>query len=234
MVSFMTTSELVVYIWTFSIIPVEVRQIYHGCPSTTMGKVKNYLQNQYNRFDVYSMVFIFVSLGCRLSSGLFVMVDNTESAVNKLPKSEEAIFRVFFALGFAGMCIRLLQAMQVNSKLGPKVLMVYSMVMDLVFFLGLLGMALLCYGVSTQSLIRPTKSDLTPGMVHNLFWRPYVNMFGELSLENLEADISSGYCHLARSYGESVSCDSSTHDSHANSNTTSYDCYGDPYCFYNR
>ena len=135
------------------------------------------------------------------------------------------MFRVFFALGFAGMCLRLLQAMQINSKLGPKVLMVASMIMDLVFFLGLLGMALICYGVPTKSLMTPLKSDFTTDMVYSLFWRPYINMFGELDLDSLNEDISEGYCLLAKQYDRKINCTSAR---------TEYDCNADEYCFYNR
>ncbi|KAL5264254.1 hypothetical protein ACHWQZ_G005374 [Mnemiopsis leidyi] len=218
----MDNAELVVYVWTVSVIPVEIRQIYHSCPSTVMGKLKNYLSNQYNRFDVYSMIFIFISFCCRYFPRLGV----PEDAQNQPPpRLEEAVFRVFFALGFAGMCLRLLQAMQINSKLGPKVLMVASMIMDLVFFLGLLGMALICYGVPTKSLMTPLKSEVTTDMVYSLFWRPYINMFGELDLDSLTEDINEGYCLLAKQYDRTVNCTGAR---------TEYDCNADGYCFYNR
>ncbi|XP_063676997.1 transient receptor potential cation channel subfamily M member 2-like [Bolinopsis microptera] len=218
----MDNAEFVVYIWTVSIIPVEIRQIYHSCPSTTMGKIRNYLSNQYNKFDVYSMMFIFISFCCRVLPRLGL----PENADNLPPaRLEEAVFRVFFAFGFAGMCLRLLQAMQINSRLGPKVLMVASMIMDLVFFLGLLGMALICYGVPTKSLITPTKSNVTTDMIYDLFWRPYINMFGELDLDSLTEDINEGYCLLANQYNHTVNCTDAK---------TAYDCSADKYCFYNR
>ena len=78
--------------------------------------------------------------------------------------------------------------------LGPKVLMVYSMVIDLLFFLGLLGMAMICYGVSTQSLITPNKLHLTLATVFGILWRPYLNLFGELGLPEVGAEMTQGYC----------------------------------------
>ena len=187
-----------------------------------MGKLRNYLSNQYNRFDVYSMMFIFISFCCRVLPRLGIPDD----AENLPPaRLEEAVFRVSFALGFAGMCLRLLQAMQINSRLGPKVLMVASMIMDLVFFLGLLGMALICYGVPTKSLMTPTKSNVTTDMIYSLFWRPYINMFGELDLDSLTGDINEGYCHLAQEYNNTINCTNAR---------TEYDCNVDKYCFYNR
>jgi hypothetical protein len=188
-----------------------------------MGKLRNYLSNQYNRFDVYSMIFIFISFCCRVIPRLGMPEDAGE--LHPPPRVEEAIFRVFFAFGFAGMCIRLLQAMQINSRLGPKVLMVASMIMDLVFFLGLLGAALICYGVPTKSLMTPTKSNITTDMIYSLFWRPYINMFGELDLDSLSEDINEGYCMLAKEYNHTINCTNAK---------TEYNCDDDPYCFYNR
>ena len=224
--------ELVVYIWMFSIIPVEIRQVYHSCPSTIKGKIKNYLSNAYNRTDIYSMFFIFVALFFRLSpiyDGLEQGTAKGEQGTSKEehppPIIEEALYRIFFAFGFAALCFRMLQSMQISSQLGPKVLMMFSMISDLMFFLGLLVVVLLAYSVCTQSLINPTRSNFNFKTVFSLVWRPYLNMFGELDLDTLNGDISEGYCLLSREYNKSVQCDNAA---------TDYDCEGDIFCTYNR
>ena len=232
----MTLDELIVYVWVLSIIPVEIRQIHHMCPSTVSGKLKNYMSTVHNKIDVASLMFIILALFFKYVN--LHIVDELEDYGISSPqfkeifmnsqlsiKFEETMFRFFFTLAFCGLCLRLMQAMQIHPKLGPKVLMMLSMFVDLMFFVGLLVMALFCYGVATQSLIYPDKNELTFNLVFSVLWRPYVNMFGELDLDGLVGDINEGYCAYNKRHNRSVSC--------TNARTT-YNCLDDSYCYANK
>eukprot|EP00116_Pleurobrachia_bachei_P001380 sb/3461642/ len=226
-----SNSELCVYTWVLSTIPLEIRQIYKTCPSRFYSKLKCYFKNQYNRYDVLCLIFVLLSITCRYFVPFFRtginMIDMLHPRDLPPPPVEEAFYRVFFSIAFALSCVRLLQNMQIHSNVGPKVVMAASMVVDLLFFMGFLIMALICYGVSTESLINPTKGNMSGSFnsIFDVFWRPYINILGELDLDSLQQKLNIGYCKLAMIYNSTLDCT----DAREN-----YHCTKDPYCNYNR
>ena len=58
-------------------------------------------------------------------------------------------------LSLFSFCVRLLHAFTVLKNVGPKVVMIYRMLNDVVFFMAILMVFLLAYGVASHSLLYP-------------------------------------------------------------------------------
>ena len=99
--------------------------------------------------------------------------------------------------------------------------MIASMLQDLVFFIGIVAVCIVAYGVSTEALINPNRGDISIDMVRQidieevltiieirsgfhrmqfqifyLIWRPYINLFGEFGTDEIKERMNLEYCYL--------------------------------------
>ena len=190
----MSLSELVVLCWALTRIPSEILEIYHTVPKTILGKISHYFSSFWNINDVLSIVIVLLAYIIR-----FIGYISEEDVDRKIP---DAFSRFFFAIAFICFSVRIRQALQIHEALGPKIIMINSMLIDLFFFCAYVAIFLVAFGVSTESLINPVKRDLTSSAVFDILWRPYANIFGELGLDDLETKLTQGYCELAQERGE--------------------------------
>eukprot|EP00116_Pleurobrachia_bachei_P001993 sb/3462255/ len=93
--------------------------------------------------------------------------------------------------------------------MGPKVIMIKKMMIDLVLFLFLIFIFLLTYGVCSQALKDPTSLNFDGGRLCLL---PALNIFGEIGLEDLEADVLTGHCVVPQDMTVNETCVSTYED----------------------
>ena len=141
-------------------------------------------------------------------------------------QSEEYIFKVLLAMSFILSVVRLSQFLQLHPSIGPKISMITNMFVDLFFFVSIVFIFLIGYGVGTESLIFPNERNLTSETVFELLWRPYVHLFGSLDLTPLQRTIETEYCKLKNS-------EITNEYNKCGSNNSTYNCSADPICRYN-
>ncbi|KAL5258667.1 hypothetical protein ACHWQZ_G009211 [Mnemiopsis leidyi] len=188
----LTVPQALTYIWVFSLIPLEIRQFYFSYPSTIRGKLKMYFANNHNKSDALSILMIVVALFFKMST------DRVEGQNQDMTFNENA-FRLLFAFAFVLFCLRLWQASEKSEQIGPKVMMMKKMLNDLQFFIFLVLLVVIAYGVSTASIMNPQKFETfskSSDTVFDMFWRPYQNMFGEIADADISKVMSRSYCIL--------------------------------------
>ena len=96
--------------------------------------------------------------------------------------------RVVFATNNMVLYFRFLRIFHIRWDIGPKVVIMYRMLPELISFLVLLIIFILAYGTASQALLSPY-STFQPEYLHKLsqgvMWLPYWQMYGELSLDKL-------------------------------------------------
>ena len=70
------------------------------------------------------------------------------------------------------------------------------MFIDLLFFIFIIVIFIIAYGVATEAIIFPAGKEDGITNLWNIVWRPYVHLFGELALDDLEDQLKEGYCKL--------------------------------------
>ncbi|XP_054850882.1 transient receptor potential cation channel subfamily M member 4 [Eublepharis macularius] len=163
-----STTEIALYIWVFTLVCEEVRQ---GCfvgSQPLVQKVRRYLQDTWNQFDITALLLFMLGLACRL-----------------FPESFES-GRTILCLDFMVFTLRLIHIFAINKQLGPKMIIVGRMMKDVFLFLFFLGVWLVAYGVTTEGLLLPHDRRL-PWIFRRVFYRPYLQIFGQIPLNEIDA-----------------------------------------------
>ncbi|XP_076815902.1 transient receptor potential cation channel subfamily M member-like 2 isoform X1 [Clavelina lepadiformis] len=164
--------EIVLAVWILVFAFDEIRQITETKVNRGQGfgnKVSNWFDQLDNKLDLLSFVLFLLGFGLRFDKFSF------EAA------------RVLLAFAFIVYCLRILSMFTVHEELGPKLLMVGKMLKDIAFFVFILIVFLLAYGVASQSLLYPNESDV--GTVFTgILSKPYWQIYGELFLPEIVFD----------------------------------------------
>ena len=166
-------SEIVLYIWIAILIVDEIREVYLESSSVFTRKVRDHLSSVWNKFDfiIYLTAILGFILKCAHSQVSF------------------QVSRVLFAINAAMMYIRLFRIYHVNWNLGPKLVIFHRMIPEIIIFLMLLLIFILGYGVASQALLNPYTEfqwSALPDLVTNVIFLPYWQMYGELSIEDIQ------------------------------------------------
>ncbi|KAL9968654.1 hypothetical protein ACROYT_G020769 [Oculina patagonica] len=157
-------SEIVLIIFVCTLCTEEIRQILHSEPPTLGSKFKDWASSKWNLLDGFAVVSFFVGLGLRLHP-------TTRSAGH-----------VVYCLDVMLWIIRLLDIFSVSKHLGPYVVMIGRMTVDMLYFLLIMVIFLLAYGVAQQAILYPNEAA-SWSMVSRIFFRPYFQVYGELFVD---------------------------------------------------
>ncbi|CAL8076440.1 unnamed protein product [Calicophoron daubneyi] len=91
--------------------------------------------------------------------------------------------KTLYAMTLIACYMRLYRLYTVHPRLGPKLMMIKLMVYELTLFLFILVVVLVAYGVAVQSLLFPNREMFDLTALRDVFYYPYWNLYGELSLE---------------------------------------------------
>ncbi|XP_064621625.1 transient receptor potential cation channel subfamily M member-like 2 [Lineus longissimus] len=157
--------EAIVWAWAIILMLEEARQVFSNDTRTTTYNIKDWFSNTWNRFDLIMYILLLLSVVLRCS----LMVDQFHHA------------RGCYALTLAMFYMRFIQLFYVHPKIGPKVIMIEKMIMDLLFFIVLVIVFILSYGVATQALLYPNaKAEWI--LVKNVLYAPYWQIFSDVDL----------------------------------------------------
>ncbi|XP_056409084.1 transient receptor potential cation channel subfamily M member 2-like [Hyla sarda] len=155
--------EYILYVWVFTILCEELRQLlydpdHHGFVSTSI----QYISGFWNQVDTAALGLFIVGLICRLVTSQTVYLG-----------------RVFLSLDFIIFCVRFMHIFTVSRVLGPKIIILRQMVKDIFFFLFLLAIWIVSYGVALQA-ITTINEDRLYWIFRNVLYGPYLTLFGQM------------------------------------------------------
>ncbi|KAH3703778.1 hypothetical protein DPMN_078825 [Dreissena polymorpha] len=163
--------ELVLMVWVFTILSEEVRQVVTRSSTTLVSKLKSYVTDSWNIVDIITIILFIIGMIMR-----FLPYKDTFEAA-----------RVVLALNFVSFCMRLLHIFSVHKQLGPKLVMIGKMVQDMMFFLVILMIFVVSYGIASHSILYPN-SPLAWSTVLQVIKKSYWNVYEELFLDEIEGN----------------------------------------------
>nr|XP_009303267.1 transient receptor potential cation channel subfamily M member 2 isoform X2 [Danio rerio]6DRK_A Chain A, Transient receptor potential cation channel, subfamily M, member 2 [Danio rerio]6DRK_B Chain B, Transient receptor potential cation channel, subfamily M, member 2 [Danio rerio]6DRK_C Chain C, Transient receptor potential cation channel, subfamily M, member 2 [Danio rerio]6DRK_D Chain D, Transient receptor potential cation channel, subfamily M, member 2 [Danio rerio] len=180
MIDFQTSPswrELLLYVWLTSLVCEEIRQLYHDFDGSGFRrKAKMYIKDLWNILDVLSIVLFIAGLICRLQASDTVFY----------------IGKVILCIDFIIFCLRLMAIFSISRTLGPKIIIVRRMMLDLFFFMFLLSIWVVAYGVAKQGILIENEERLN-WIIRGAVYEPYITIFGNFptNIDNTLFDISS-------------------------------------------
>ncbi|RDD39507.1 Transient receptor potential cation channel subfamily M member 2 [Trichoplax sp. H2] len=160
-------AEYILIVWTFSLFVEELRQLIRSEAETFSKKLASYLSDLWNIADVVALAFVITAIVLRF----FEQTRETG--------------RIIYCLGFIIYCLRVLQIYSVSIHFGPLLVMIKKMLSDLVFFVVILGVFLVAYGVSSHAILHPNY-PFNATIIQKIFYIPYFNIYGELFLAEIQ------------------------------------------------
>ncbi|XP_071503597.1 transient receptor potential cation channel subfamily M member 5-like [Diadema antillarum] len=156
--------EALLIFWVLTLFLDEIRQIVDMDKETWEGKIRVWINDSWNRMDIFNFLLFFLGLILRMSHA------NLEAA------------RIVLCVNLMTFFIRVLYLFLVVRKLGPKLLMIGKMMIDLVMFISILVIFLLSYGIASQAILYPNQEDPVD-VFKGILYRAYFQVFGELYLD---------------------------------------------------
>ncbi|CAJ1079221.1 transient receptor potential cation channel subfamily M member 2 isoform X1 [Xyrichtys novacula] len=163
MIDFQATpspAELLLYIWLFSLVCEEVRQLFHDPDGFGFRKkARMYINDVWNILDVLSIILFIIGVVFRLNTLLFYAG------------------KILLCVDFVVFCLRLMAIFTISRTLGPKIIIVKRMMMDMFFFMFLLSIWVVAYGVAKQGILIDNDIRLD-WIVRGAVYEPYLIIFG--------------------------------------------------------
>ncbi|CAL8265823.1 unnamed protein product [Lota lota] len=178
MIDFQSTpswSELLLYIWLTTLVCEEVRQIFHDPDGFGFSKKAIlYISDLWNILDTLSILLFIIGFAFRLTTKLFYAG------------------KILLCIDFIVFCLRLMAIFTISKTLGPKIIIVKKMVKDLFFFMFLLSIWVVAYGVAKQGILIHNESRLD-WILRGAVYEPYLIIFGNVpsNIDNAEFNIES-------------------------------------------
>ncbi|KAI4893011.1 hypothetical protein NFI96_027337 [Prochilodus magdalenae] len=169
--------ELLLYGWLTSLVSEEVRQVFHDSDGFGLQKkAKVYIKDPWNILDVLSIGLFIAGLVCRLQA----------------PGTVFYVGKVILCIDFIIFCLRLMAIFTISRTLGPKIIIVRRMMMDLFFFMFLLSIWVVAYGVAKQGILIQNEERFN-WIFRGAVYEPYLIIFGSLpaSIDNTQFTMDS-------------------------------------------
>ncbi|XP_041056739.1 transient receptor potential cation channel subfamily M member 2 isoform X2 [Carcharodon carcharias] len=154
--------EYFLYFWLSTLVCEEIRQLFYDPGGFGFRrKALLYISSTWNRMDVAAILIFVVGLICRYFPTTFYQG------------------RIILCLDFIIYCVRVMHIFTVSKTLGPKIIMVQMMMKDIFFFLFLLVLAIVAYGVAKQGILTHNEQRLA-WIFQGVVYQPYRMIFGEI------------------------------------------------------
>uniref|UniRef100_A0A8C9WT74 Transient receptor potential cation channel, subfamily M, member 2 n=1 Tax=Sander lucioperca TaxID=283035 RepID=A0A8C9WT74_SANLU len=114
-----------------------------------------YINDLWNIFDVLSILLFVIGLAFRLTTELFY------------------VGKILLCIDFVVFCLRLMAIFTISRTLGPKIIIM----MDMFFFMFLLSIWVVAYGVAKQGILIHNDNRLD-WIVRGAIYEPYLIIFG--------------------------------------------------------
>ncbi|KAJ7416030.1 Transient receptor potential cation channel subfamily M member 3 [Willisornis vidua] len=154
------------YIFTLGI--EKMREILMSEPGKLLQKVKVWLQEYWNVTDLIAILLFSVGMVLRLQD---------------LPLRSDG--RVIYCVNIIYWYIRLLDIFGVNKYLGPYVMMIGKMMIDMMYFVIIMLVVLMSFGVARQAILFPNEEPSWK-LAKNIFYMPYWMIYGEVFADQID------------------------------------------------
>ncbi|XP_072019957.1 transient receptor potential cation channel subfamily M member 2-like [Amphiura filiformis] len=159
--------EYVLLAWFFTLCIELIRQVLWEVGPTFLYRLSIWIHYFWNKVDICKIVVFITGYVLRC------FPDTMSEG------------RILLALSLVIFYIRLLHVFSANKHLGPKLVMIEGMFADLLVFVSILLVFLTCYGVASEAILYPGRSGVS-NVLESIFFRPYLQIFGELLEANGE------------------------------------------------
>ena len=177
-VSQLDVIEYIIFVWFISFMVEECIQIKgifaSGHSRQSQGQIAVYLGSFWNILDLVLFGVYLLAVVLRLLS---LYTDNSPMM---------AFAHIFFALDAIVLFVRSLQFFSMHEDIGPLLIMVRYMCQDLFYFLVILIIILIGYGVAFQSILYPF-SSLSWELLNSILQAPYLQVYGDISVDEIMA-----------------------------------------------
>ncbi|XP_070158634.1 transient receptor potential cation channel trpm isoform X2 [Polyergus mexicanus] len=147
----------------------KVREIVISEPVKLSHKFSVWAWNMWNPCDAAAIIFFQIGLALRLRHSTF------------------DVGRVIYCVDCIYWYLRILNILGVNKYFGPLVTMMGKMVKNMIYFVVLLLVVLMSFGVARQAILNPN-SEPKWRIIRDIFMEPYFMLYGEVYADNIDPD----------------------------------------------
>uniref|UniRef100_A0A4W3I912 Transient receptor potential cation channel subfamily M member 3 n=1 Tax=Callorhinchus milii TaxID=7868 RepID=A0A4W3I912_CALMI len=163
-----SVQEWIVISYIFTLGIEKMREILMSEPGKLLQKVKVWLQEYWNITDLMAILLFSVGMVLRLQEQPYMSYG-----------------RVIYCVDIIYWYIRLLDIFGVNKYLGPYVMMIGKMMIDMMYFVIIMLVILMSFGVARQAILHPNE-DPSWRLARNIFYMPYWMIYGEVFADQID------------------------------------------------
>ncbi|XP_055921137.1 transient receptor potential cation channel trpm isoform X4 [Eupeodes corollae] len=145
----------------------KIREIISSEPVAITHKFSVWAWNMWNPCDGAAIILFLIGLSLRFR-----------------PNTMD-IGRVFYCVDSIYWYLRILNILGVNKYLGPLVTMMGKMVKNMIYFVVLLAVVLMSFGVSRQAILYPN-NEPTWRLIKEVYYQPYFMLYGEVFADDID------------------------------------------------
>uniref|UniRef100_A0A672MWJ3 Transient receptor potential cation channel subfamily M member 1-like n=1 Tax=Sinocyclocheilus grahami TaxID=75366 RepID=A0A672MWJ3_SINGR len=146
----------------------KVRQILMSEPGKLRQKINVWLEEYWNITDLAAISTFLLGLLLRLQNEPYM-----------------GYGRVIYCVDIIFWYIRVLDIFGVNKYLGPYVMMIGKMMIDMLYFVVIMLVVLMSFGVARQAILHPDEEP-TWRLARNIFYMPYWMIYGEVFADSID------------------------------------------------
>ncbi|XP_051800564.1 transient receptor potential cation channel subfamily M member 1-like [Acanthochromis polyacanthus] len=146
----------------------KVRQILMSEPGKLKQKINVWLEDYWNITDLVAIWVFLLGLMLRLQNHPYM-----------------GYGRVIYCVDIIFWYIRVLDIFGVNKYLGPYVMMIGKMMIDMLYFVVIMLVVLMSFGVARQAILHPDEEP-TWRLARNIFYMPYWMIYGEVFADSID------------------------------------------------
>ncbi|KAL3288297.1 hypothetical protein HHI36_002745 [Cryptolaemus montrouzieri] len=139
----------------------KIRELFSSEPVGITQKIAVWSWNMWNPCDMCAVVFFLIGFSLRMQPDTF------------------DTGRVMYCVISVYWYLRILNILSVNKYLGPLVTMMGKMVKNMIYFVVLLLIVLMSFGVTRQAISNPDQ-EASWSIVRDVFLEPYFMLYGEV------------------------------------------------------
>ncbi|KAM9814395.1 transient receptor potential cation channel subfamily M member 1b isoform 2-T3 [Syngnathus typhle] len=146
----------------------KIRQILMSEPGKLKQKISVWLEEYWNITDLAAICTFLLGLMLRLQHEPYM-----------------GYGRVIYCIDIIFWYIRVLDIFGVNKYLGPYVMMIGKMMIDMMYFVVIMLVVLMSFGVARQAILHPDEEP-TWRLARNIFYMPYWMIYGEVFADSID------------------------------------------------
>ncbi|XP_065168332.1 transient receptor potential cation channel trpm isoform X4 [Atheta coriaria] len=151
----------------------KIREIISSEPVAVSHKFAVWAWNMWNPCDAIAIIFFLIGVALRVR-----------------PSTME-VGRVIYCVDSIYWYLRILNILGVNKYLGPLVTMMGKMVKNMIYFVVLLLVVLMSFGVCRQAILYPNKEP-SWRIARDVFFEPYFMLYGEVFADSIDPPCGEG------------------------------------------